>query len=717
LFSGDGMKTFIKRLLPEGTKFRSLIKNIYLLGIRGKLFLKEKLFGNGVSVYKDTFFHIDFFSNDDGILKIDGWLFNTKQRISSINLLIKRKSGQRIFALYNFLKREDVYNHFGNINAKNSGFSGVIIGFDGVGKLSLLVKLGNGKTKKISIDKRVNKLLQKNDYDSWIEKNEPNSSILKKQRRLIFRYQPKFSIIVVATSTDNDLLRETLKSVLSQTYSNWELCIATDTSSEGVLREEVSAFWGKIRHISIGKKENYANVANRLAGEARGDYVMFLGAMDVLPAFSLFEITRWINKNGHVDLIYSDEDRISNSLSKRYEPLFKPDFSIDMFRSFNYLGRALAVSRNIGEYVGWFRSEFKGACEFDFLFRIYENTDAIYHVPKILYHRRDISSYAVCEITTESEYNKLAKKALKEHFDRMDINANISEGMFINSFKINYVIDNSPLISIIIPNKDQENYLRRCVNSIFDKTSYKNYEIIIIENGSTKKSTFELYDELSKDSRVSIINWDREFNYSAVNNFAAKQAKGDYYLFLNNDIKVLSSDWIEAMLGYAQREDVGAVGAKLYYADETIQHGGIIIGNDGFVEHAHRYLSKYEKGYMNRAMLPQNLSAVTGACLMIRKDVFNEVGGFDEKFVVDYNDVDLCLRIRKKNYLVVWTPYSQLYHFESKTRGNVDNRYKLYLHKNENQLFIKRWAVDFSKGDPYYNPNLTFKKKIFSIGA
>jgi GT2 family glycosyltransferase len=308
-----------------------------------------------------------------------------------------------------------------------------------------------------------------------------------------------------------------------------------------------------------------------------------------------------------------------------------------------------------------------------------------------------------------------AKKALKDHLDRIGLKGKLNDGSFLGSYKIEYDIAGSYKVSIIIPNKDHKEDLERCINSILTKSKYKNYEIIIVENHSKEEETFEYYNYIkNRYENIILLEWKDEFNYSAVNNFAAKYAKGDILLFLNNDTEVINENWLEEMIQYAQREDVGVVGAKLYYPDDTIQHAGVILGIGGIAEHSHRYFSKNSFGYFGRLGIVQNLSAVTGACLMMRKDVFKEVEGFDERYPLAFGDVDICLKAREKGYLVVFTPFAELYHYKSKTRGYEDTPEKQERFNKEIELFRKKWGYILESGDPYYNPNLNLDREDFS---
>jgi GT2 family glycosyltransferase len=372
----------------------------------------------------------------------------------------------------------------------------------------------------------------------------------------------------------------------------------------------------------------------------------------------------------------------------------------------------LIVRKTIGDQVGWLREGFEGAQDYDFILRLIEKTQNIVHIPKILYHWREWGKSTASSTETKPYAEVAGKKALQEHIDRIGLTATVEAGYSSTRYRIQYQLPINPLVSIIIPNQDHPADLKLCVDSILQKTTYSNFEILVAENGSQENETLMLYEKLKQIQKLRIVNWEQPFNYSSINNWAVEQANGQVLLFLNNDTQVINGNWLEEMLQFALRSDVGAVGAKLYYQDGTIQNGGIILGIGGIAGHSHKYFPKNHRGYFGQLALPHNVSAVTGACLMIRKQVFQEVGGFDKNFPVAYGDVDLCLRVLQKGYLNVWTPYAELYHFESKTRGYKD------ADKRSNQEMIhfkQKWSLFLDTGDPYYNPNLTLSSEDFGI--
>ena len=556
-------------------------------------------------------------------------------------------------------------------------------------------------------------------YENWIKETEPSQKDLQIQKNTKFTFMPKISIIVPVWNTPKQFLIDMIESILNQTYSNWELCLADGGSSVPYVKEILETYRTKDNRIKVKYlTENKGITINSKEALtlASGDYIALLDHDDILAPFALFEVVKAINENPDTDFIYSDEDKISEDGKKRFDPHFKPDFALDTLRSYNYICHLSVIKKELWNEVGGFKEGYEGSQDYDLILRCIEKAKNIIHIPKILYHWR-VHETSV----TQNPLSKLyayasAKKALQDHLKRIGLKGKVSDGMCLGCYKITYEISNFPKVSIIIPNKDHKRDLEKCITSIISKSTYKHYEIIIVENHSTEKELFEYYDYLAKHhNNISILEYKKPFNYSAANNFAVKFATGDILLFLNNDIEVINENWLEEMIQYAQRKDVGAVGSKLYYPDDTIQHGGVILGIGGIAGHAHKFFPKDSSGYFDRLMIVQNLSAVTGACLMMRKEIFNYVEGFDEGYTLAFNDVDICLKIRERGYLIVWTPYAELYHYESKTRGYEDTPEKQERFRMEMERFWRKWYKVLEKGDPYYNPNLTLTKEDFSI--
>jgi len=556
-------------------------------------------------------------------------------------------------------------------------------------------------------------------YKKWVLQNEPDEKELKIQKGIKFNYSPKISIITPVYNTPEIFLIDMMESVINQTYPHWELCIADGGSNKKHIKETLENYKSKDKRIKVkylSENKGISINSNEGISLATGEFITFLDHDDTLVPFALFEVVKAINENDDVDFIYSDEDKISEDGKKRFDPHFKPDWSPDTLRSYNYPIHLSVFKRDILEQVGYFREGYDGSQDYDIILRVTEKAKKIIHIPKVLYHWR-ISKFS----TAWNQYTKMyaftsAKKALQEHVERLYIDATVMDGSFFGVYRVKYKIENNPLISIIIPNKDHSKDLEKCIKSITKKSSYKNFEIIIIENNSFEQKTFTLYDELKKYGFIKIIEWNNKpFNYSQINNFAVKYVSGEILLFLNNDTEVINSDWLECMLEHIIRQEVGAVGAKLYYPDNTIQHAGIIVGVGGVAGHSHKYFPGNSYGYFSRLKIIQNLSAVTGACLMVRKDVFNDIGGFDDKYSLALNDVDFCLKLREQGYVIIWTPYAELYHYESKSRGYENTIEKKERFKEEIRIFNEKWKDLLAKGDPFYNINLTLEREDFSI--
>jgi GT2 family glycosyltransferase len=556
-------------------------------------------------------------------------------------------------------------------------------------------------------------------YSSWIKKNEPNKTELEIQKQKRFGIEPAISIVVPTFNTPAQFLIEMIESVNDQTYSSWELCIADGCSSQVHVKTILEHFAKKNKRIKVNflkKNRGIAFNTNAAIALSTGEFITFIDHDDILPPFALYEIVEAINKNPDADFIYSDEDRITTNGKKRFDPYFKPDWSPDLLRSCNYIGHLTIIKKDLLTKIGNLRRECEGSQDHDLILRAGEKASKIIHIPKILYHWR-IHKKSVAQKAERKMYAyESACKALQEHLERIGRKGKAEVLSILGLYKITHQISQTPLVSIIIPSKNNSSLLKKCISSIAEKPSYKQWEIIIVDTGSEQAEVFGYYDYLRDHySNIKILAWQKPFNFSAANNYAVQSTCGDILLFLNNDIEVINNDWLERMLEHAIRREVGAVGAKLYYPNNIIQHAGLIVGMEGIAIHLHKFFLRDSSGYFGRLKAIQDLSAVTGACLMMRKDVFIDVGGFDERLSLAYNDVDLCLKIREKGYLIVWTPYAELYHHESKTRGYEDTIEKRARFKKEKELFIKRWKHVLMEGDPYYNPNLNFKRGDFSI--
>ncbi len=556
-------------------------------------------------------------------------------------------------------------------------------------------------------------------YGPWYEKHKRTEAELEKQRKTKFKKDIKISIAVPVFHTGERFLREMIESVQKQSYSNWELCIANaspeDEKMNAVIRE-YSEKDGRIVVKELEKNEGIGANTNRAFEKATGDYIGLLDHDDLLAPDALFEVARAVQEYDS-DVIYTDEDKVSGNELEHSQPHFKPDFNIDLLRANNYICHFLVVRRSIIKGVGGFRAGFDGAQDHDFIFRCVESSKTITHIPRILYHWRTHQASTADNPASKLYAYEAGVRAVEGNLERSGEIGHVEMTKDYGFYKVVYPVQGEPLVSIIIPNKDNMPTLKTCIDSILNISTYRNFEIIVVENNSVSKEIFDYYKEIEKDERIRVITWDKGFNYSAINNFAVKHAKGDYLLFVNNDIEVITPGWIEGLLGNAQRKTVGVVGCKLYFPDKTIQHAGIIIGIGGIAGHAFLNMPGNRTGYLHRASTQVDYSAVTAACMMMPKKVFEEAGGFEEKLAVAFNDVDLCLRVRQMGYLVVYDAYVEMTHYESKSRGSEDTEEKVRRFQSEIEFMRTRWIDLLKKGDPYYNPNLTLSKWNFSLKA
>lgn len=529
----------------------------------------------------------------------------------------------------------------------------------------------------------------------------------------------KFSVLVPLYNTPESFLKAMIESVQAQTYKNWELCLADGSDREHSFVGEICKKYAdgdkRIKYEKLEKNLGISENTNACIRMATGEYIALFDHDDLLHPSALYEAMRAICEHG-ADFIYTDENTFSEEPRDAYNPHFKPDFSPDTLRSYNYICHLSVFSRELLDSVGYFRSEYDGSQDYDLILRLTEKAKKVFHIRKILYYWRAHKNSVAQDVGAKPYTVTAAKKALAAHLERCGLKGEVLDSSVPTTYHIKYEIDGNPLVSVIIPNKDHTDDLDICLKSLYEKSSYKNFEVIIVENNSTEKETFEYYEKIKQRyENLKVVIWTGIFNYSVINNFGVNYAKGEYILLLNNDVEIINGSCLEEMLMFAQRKDVGAVGAKLYYSDDTVQHAGVILGLGGTAGHAHKHFGRSHPGYMARASIAQNLSACTAACLMMRRDVFDEVGGLDESFEVAFNDVDLCMKIRKKGYLVVFTPYAELYHYESKSRGNDSTPEKLERFRGEIDRFKEKWQKQLDDGDPYYNPNLTLTRDDFSL--
>lgn len=550
-------------------------------------------------------------------------------------------------------------------------------------------------------------------YSEWMRTPLFSDDDLAYQRDYIFSRDILFSITVPLYNTPETFLREMIDSVISQTYSGWELCLADGSDSDhaevGRICSEYCGRDSRIRYKKLEKNLGISENTNACLDMASGDYIALLDHDDVLHPAALHEMMGVICDTD-ADIVYTDEATfISPDLSVIGNIHFKPDYAPDNLRANNYICHFTAFRRSLLEKTGGFRSECNGSQDHDMILRLAEVAERVEHIPEVLYFWRAHQDSAALDVSAKGYAAASGRKAVRDSVRRQGMTAAVrSTTTHPCIYRLSYELRETPLISIIIPSCDHADSLKTCIDSIQKRSTYSNYEIIIAENNSREAGTFEYYDSVVRQNEnVRVIKWEGGFNYSAINNYAAEKAAGKYILLLNNDTVVISAGWIEEMLMYAQREDVGAVGAMLYYPDDTIQHAGVILGKRGIAGHAYQGAGRHEAGYMGRLAYAQNMTAVTAACMLIRRDVWDEVGGLDEELAVAFNDVDLCLKIRRAGYLIVWTPYAELYHCESLSRGSDDTPEKQARFDSEVELFRRKWRAELAEGDPYYNPNLS----------
>jgi len=561
-----------------------------------------------------------------------------------------------------------------------------------------------------------------NDYDyaEWWNLTKPTDEELAAQREEKFKLNPKFSIVIPVWKTPEKYLREMIDSIVDQTYSNWELCIA-DGSPAGQSVEKVLKKYAekdsRIRYKILGENLGIAGNTNAAMDMATGDYIVLADHDDRVTPNALYECVKAINENPEIDVLYSDEDKLDMDGGALFDPHFKPDFNPDLLTSVNYICHLFVVKKVLVNWVGGFRQEFDGAQDYDFIFRCTERAEKIHHIPKVLYHWRCHQDSTASNPASKLYAFEAGSRAIMAHYDRVGIRAEkVEKGVDYGIYHTTFKIHGEPLVSVIIPNKDHTVDLDNCIRPMITKGTYKNLEFVVVENNSTDPKTFEYYENIQKEfPQVHVAYWDREFNYSAINNFGVKHANGEYLLFMNNDIELIAENFVEEMLGFCQREDVGAVGARLLYEDDTIQHAGVVVGFGGIAGHTFIGLHKAENSYFHRAMCAQDYSAVTAACMMSKKSVFEKAGGFTEQLAVAFNDIDYCMKVRAQDKLVVYAPYAVLHHYESKSRGLEDTPEKIARFNREIATFAKRWPDILKNGDPYYNPNLTLRKSNFAL--
>jgi len=567
--------------------------------------------------------------------------------------------------------------------------------------------------------------LDPNYYQSWLahHHHQEQSDAAKLLKLLPIMQQPLISIVMPTYNTDEIFLRLCIESVLNQSYQNWELCIADDASPEPQVIKVLEEYQVKDKRIKIVcRKENgHISAASNSALElVTGEWTALLDHDDELHKHALAFVVNAINENPDVELVYSDEDKMDEQ-GNRLSPHFKPDWNLDLLYSQNYVSHLGVYKTDIVKKIGGFRVGLEGSQDYDLLLRYSReiNQANIIHIPKALYHWRMVEGSTALAADEKSYTTEAGIKALTDHFLALDKKVTVERGMADNIYKVNWPAvnteGNEPLVSLIMPTYNGYEITKLAIESILEKSTYQNFEILLVDNNSNEPISLEYFEEINKHEKVTLLRYPHPFNYSAINNFAAKHAKGEILGLVNNDIEVITPDWLSEMVSHVQREDIGCVGAMLYYPNDTIQHAGVIIGIQGVANHSHKHLGKGHPGYFRRLQVVQNFSAVTAACLLVRRVVFNEVNGLNEKdLTIAFNDIDFCLKVQAAGYRNLWTPYAELYHHESISRGAEDNPEKIARFNKESEYMSTHWKtneiLDFA-----YNPNLTIDHENFSL--
>ena len=583
--------------------------------------------------------------------------------------------------------------------------------------------------------------LQYGDYGGWIKYNEPKDADLKLQMKKTFKNSPKISVIVPMYKTKEKFFKDLVNSMKNQTYTNWELCLADGSPEKN---ENFAKYYEndeRIKYQFLNENLGIAGNTNAAIKMATGEYIALLDHDDILSDYALYEVVSCINKFPNAEFIYSDEDKIDEN-DNRYDAYFKPDFAPDTLRCQNYICHFSVFKKELMDKLEGFRPDYDGAQDYDIFLRMSEmvKPENIKHIPKILYHWRvHNASTAKLNSNAKNYAFEAGKKAIEDHLKRIGLEGIVSEGCIEGIYRVDYKVIGEPKVSIVIPNKDGKDILKVCIDSILEKTTYQNYEIVVVENNSDSDEIYEYYKELLKNDKIKIVNYNtgkiienveqcskdftnqnrREvkpgFNYSAIINFGVKKSEGEYAIQLNNDTELITPNWLELMLGFCQRKDVGAVGVKLYFPDETIQHAGIIVGIGGIAGNRFKSIPKSGHGYFAKESMIENLSAVTGACVMAKKAIYEEIGWMNETLAVAFNDVDFCLKIREKGYLVVYNPFVEFWHYESKSRGQENTPEKIKRFQGEISTFEQRWGEILDSGDPYYNVNLSLDTEVYHM--
>ena len=712
------IKDDFKKINRENEELRNQLNRVYLSRSwkfsRGVRALENIIHGKGIRGNKERFKKNWYLKNNPDVFESGG---DPYEHYMSHGKHEGRLGAPDTFLVRNYRRLRIVKTAYKTAKSKDIKFSYIIKkGFETYKYYGI-----SGVKEKIVFS--INPKITNNEdmYQKWVELYDELSieDIFEMKESIEnFQYKPLISVLMPVYNTDIHFLKQALDSVIEQTYDNWELCIADDNSPNEEVREILKEYENKDSRIKvIYRKENgHISLASNSALElVTGEFTALMDHDDLIPKHALYMVVWEINrKKGLVDLIYTDEDKIDGE-NIRYDPYFKMEWNETLINSQNFVAHLGIYRTSILKKIGGFRKGFEGSQDYDILLRFLReiSSDRISHIPHVLYHWRIFKGNHTFSTDNHNISDDSAYKALKEHYEILKEDVRI---LPVDNFPGCWKIKRQqktilPKVSLIIPTRDRVEILKNCVDGLQKNTDYDDFEVIIVDNDSKEKKTLEYFDKISADSRIKILKVEGEFNYSKLNNLAVKEAKGEYLVFMNNDLEIIKNDWLKEMIYTFSEENVGIVGAKLYYSNNTIQHAGCVTGVYGVAGHIHKHLPKNSPGYFGRLGLIHNVSAVTGACLAISKKIFEEVNGFDEeKLKVSYNDVDLCLKVRDKGYKIIFNPEVELYHLESISRGKDESKYKKELNRNERREMISRYGEKL-KYDPYYSVNLSLENE------
>lgn len=663
-------------------------------------------------------YHVDKVATSFGNILIQGWAID---REGKNEIFVEDTKGEKLVIYTERLVRKDVNQVYGLEKDCQSGFH-VVVDMGNITTRKIRLVFANGAEKKsYEVDLHKNRLQNRlrrrllkdetipMDYDEWVREQAPKVRERISQRREHFAWEPLFSVVIPLYNTPIPFLKKIVDSVLGQTYRKVELCLADGSTSDEAERYLKSRYRRerRMKYMRLRENRGISVNTNRAIAMATGDFIVFADHDDTLTIDAFYEMVKALNRDPKIEILYSDEDKVNKTDTNYFGPHLKTVFDMDLLRCNNYICHIFAVKREVLDRVGLLRREYDGAQDYDFVLRCCEQSQHIYHIPKVLYHWRVHPQSTAGNPASKMYAFEAGRRAVEDHYRRMGVEATVESTKMLGRYRTRRAVIGKPLVSVLIPNMDHVQELKTCLNSLFSKTSYDNYEVLIIENNSTEPETFAYYEALQREhERVRIIRWEKAFHYAAMHNQAVMEAKGEYLLFLNNDVEIRNAGWMEEMLSHCQREEVGAVGAKLYYPDGTIQHAGVVIGFGGVAGHLFAGTGGDQEGYMAALVSVRQVSAVTAACMMTKKTLYRQVNGMDESFQVAYNDVDYCLKLRAMEKEIVFTPYARLTHFESKSRGLEDTPQKKKRLMREAKHFAAKWPDILKNGDPFFNQNL-----------